>query len=186
VALSLAKIMMEQFWDEKEGGFFYTAADHESLIARSKDPHDNATPSGNAMAVTALLRVGKLTGNTELLAKAEQTLRLFRNLMSRSPAAAGQMLIALDFYLGPTQEIVVVGEAANPEVIEVLRFLRQTFRPNQVLAWKAQTDTPKELEELLPILKDRSAQGAATTYVCENFTCQAPIVGAQALREVLK
>ena len=186
VALSLAKIMMEQFWDEKEGGFFYTAADHESLIARSKVPHDNATPSGNAMAVTALLRVGKLTGNTELLAKAEQTLRLFRNLMSRSPAAAGQMLIALDFYLGPTQEIVVVGEAANPEVIEVLRFLRQTFRPNQVLAWKAQTDTPKELEELLPILKDRSAQGAATTYVCENFTCQAPIVGAQALREVLK
>ena len=128
-ALELARVMIEQFWDEKEGGFYYTGKDHETLIVRNKDPHDNATPSGNSMAVSALLRLGKLTGQADLLDKAERTLRLFRNLMARSPTAAGQMLNALDFYLGPVQEIVVVGDKADPEVIEVLRLLRQSFRP---------------------------------------------------------
>jgi uncharacterized protein YyaL (SSP411 family) len=183
-ALSLAKVMIEQFWDETEGGFFYTGKDHETLIARNKDPHDNATPSGNSMAVTGLLRLAKLTGNADPFNKAERTLRLFRGLMARSPTAAGQMLSALDFYLGPVQEIAVVGEAANAEVIDVLRHLRRPFRPRQVMAWK--TASEKSLEELLPLLKDRGAMGAVTTYVCENFTCRAPIVGARGLRDLIQ
>jgi uncharacterized protein YyaL (SSP411 family) len=180
-ALSLAKVMIEQFWDETEGGFFYTGKDHETLIARNKDPHDNATPSGNSMAVTGLLRLAKLTGNTDLFDKAERTLRLFRSLMVHSPTAAGQMLSALDFYLGPVQEIAVVGDAGNAEVIDVLRQLRRPFRPHQVVAWKASGDAAAE--EVLPLLKDRGALGAVTTYVCENFACQAPIVGAKAFSE---
>ena len=178
-ALSLTKVMIDQFWDDAEGGFFYTGKDHETLIARNKDPHDNATPSGNSMAVTGLLRLAKLTGDADLLDKATRTLQLFRGLMGRSPSAAGQMLIALDFYLGPVQEIAVVGEAANPEVIEVLRHLRQPFRPHQVIAWKAASES----EAMLPLLHDRPALAAVTTYVCENFTCQTPLIGAKALRD---
>jgi uncharacterized protein len=181
-ALELTMIMIDQFWDNEEGGFFYTGKDHESLIARNKDPHDNATPSGNSMAVTALLRLAKLTGDAELFDKAEQTLKLFGGLMARSSTAAGQMLNALDFYLGPIQEIAVVGEASNPEVIEVLRTLRRKFRPRQVVAWKAPKD---EAPDVLPLLKDRDAKGAVTTYVCENFACQAPLVGAQALKDAV-
>jgi uncharacterized protein YyaL (SSP411 family) len=180
-AMALTKIMIEQFWDDAEGGFFFTGKDHESLIARNKDPHDNATPSGNSMAVAALLRLAKLTGNADLFDKANRTLELFRALMARSATAAGQMLNALDFYLGPVQEIAIVGAAANPEVIDVLRHLRRPFRPHQVIAWKPTRETPRQLEELLPLLKDRAALGEVTTYVCENFTCRAPIVGAKAL-----
>ena len=176
-ALSLSKVMIEQFWDDADGGFFYTSKDHETLIARTKDPHDNATPSGNSMAVTGLLRLAKLTGDSDLLGRCEQTLQLFRGLMGRSPMAAGQMLNALDFYLGPVREIAVVGAAANPEVIEVLRLLRRPFRPHQVVAWQADS------EGKLALLKDRGPLGGVTTYVCESFTCQAPIVGAKALRE---
>src|SRR5207344_2486901 len=116
-----ADVMIAQFWDDAEGGFFFTGNDHESLIARNKDPHDNATPSGNSMAVTGLLRLARLTGDADLFDKAERTLKLFRGLMARSPTAAGQMLNALDFYLGPMQEIAVVGDSANSEVIDVLR-----------------------------------------------------------------
>jgi uncharacterized protein YyaL (SSP411 family) len=184
-ALELAQVMIAQFWDEEDGGFFYTGKDHETLIARTKDPHDNATPSGNSMAVTALLRLAKLTGNSDLFTKAERTLQLFRGLMQRSPMAAGQMLLALDFYLGPVQEIAVVGAAESAGVKEVLRLLRRPFRPHQVVAWKAPADSPTELETLLPLLKDRTAQGEVTTYLCENFTCRAPIVGAQLLRDAL-
>jgi uncharacterized protein YyaL (SSP411 family) len=129
------------------------------------------------MAVSALLRLAKLTGDTDLDDKARRTLQLFHGLMSRSPTAAGQMLCALDFYLGPVQEIAVVGEASNPEVVEVLRLLRQPFRPHQVLAWK-----PPDGDDTLPLLKGREAKGAVTTYVCERFTCAAPVVGVAALR----
>jgi uncharacterized protein YyaL (SSP411 family) len=91
------------------------------------------------------------------------------------------MLNGLDFYVGPVQEIAVVGAAANPEVIDVLRHLRRRYCPHQVIAWKATSETTRQLEELLPLLKDRAALGEVTTYECENFTCRAPIVGAKAL-----
>jgi uncharacterized protein len=180
-AKSLTKVMIEQFWDETDGGFYYTGKDHESLIARNKDPHDNATPSGNSMAVCALLRLAKLTGDADLMDKAMRTLHRFSGLMAKSPMAAGQMLVALDFQLGPVKEIVVVGKPTNPEVIDVLRQLRQPFRPHQVVAWKADA-----ADGVLPLLGDRNALGDVTTYVCENFTCQAPIVGAKALRDSLE
>ncbi|HEX5272215.1 MAG TPA: thioredoxin domain-containing protein, partial [Gemmataceae bacterium] len=114
-ALDVARVMVEQFWDEAEGGFFYTGKDHERLIARTKDPHDNATPSGNAMAVTGLLRLAKLTGRADLREKAERTLRLFRGVMEESVMAAAQMLIAYDFDLGPVKEVAVVGDPAGDE-----------------------------------------------------------------------
>jgi uncharacterized protein len=174
----LAGVMLEQFWDEKEHGFFYTGHDHEQLIARGKDPHDNATPSGNAMAVTALLRLVALTGAAVARQRAEETLALFRGIMAETPTAAAQMLIALDFYLGPTREVVVIGAAA--ECQEALRLLRGPFRPHQVVAWKA----PDE-QTALPLLADRTARGAVTTYICENFVCQAPLVGVPALAEAL-
>jgi uncharacterized protein YyaL (SSP411 family) len=178
-ALELAEQMIALFWDTQDGGFFYTGNDHETLIARTKDPHDNATPSGNSMAVSAFLRLAKLTGRTDLFEKAERTLKLFRGLMSRSPTAAGQMLVGLDFYLGPVQEIAVV---AGGQCDEVVRLLRRPFRPHQVLAAK----TSNEDEGPVALLKDRVAQGGVTTtYICENFTCQAPIVGVEALRKAL-
>jgi len=180
-AQSLAQVMIEQFWDDADGGFFYTGKDHETLIARNKDPHDNATPSGNAMAVTGLLRLAKLTGDADLFDKAERTLHLFRGLMERSPMAAGQMLSAFDFYIGPVKEIAVVGSATQPEVIDALKLLRRPFRPHQVIAWKSDSD-----DGPLPLLKGRPAQGAVTTYICENFVCQSPIVSGDALRATLR
>ena len=184
-ALELSRSMIEQFWDASEGGFFYTGRDHEQLIARGKDPHDNATPSGNAMAVTALLRLAKLTGRAELQAKAEATLRAYTGLLAAHPFAAGQMLIALDFYLGPVQEIAVVGDPAADETRQVLRLIRGGFRPNQVVAFKPKVGDGRA-EELVPLLAERAAKDGVTTYVCENFTCQAPLVGVAAVKAAFR
>src|SRR5207237_2779821 len=81
-ACSLAEVMIKEFWDSSAGGFFFTGLSHESLIARAKDLNDSSVPSGNAMAVTGLLRLGKLTGRKDFLDKAEATLRLCRGLMA--------------------------------------------------------------------------------------------------------
>jgi uncharacterized protein YyaL (SSP411 family) len=182
-ALDLARVMVEQFWDEAEGGFYFTGRDHEQLIARNKDPQDNATPSGNAMAVTGLLRLAKLTGRADLRDKAERTLRLFRGVMEASAMAAGQMLIAYDFDLGPVQEFAVVGDPAGEETKRVLRAIRSGFRPHKVVALKPPSgDTA---EAVLPLLVGKTAGGTVTMYVCENFTCTAPLVGAAAVEGAL-
>ena len=177
-ALRLADVMIDQFWDTAEGGFFYTGRDHEALIARNKDPHDNAIPSGNSMAVTGLLRLVKLTGRTDLQEKAEATLQLYRGLLASHPTAAGQMLVALDFQLGPVDEIAIVGDPASEETRRVLRALRSGFRPHRVVALKVADDAA--MEKLIPLLADKPASGATMTYICRDFACQAPLVGAAA------
>jgi uncharacterized protein YyaL (SSP411 family) len=181
-ALDLTRVMIEQFWDAEEGGFFYTGRDHERLIVRNKDPQDNAIPSGNSVAVTALLRLAELSGREDLREKAVQSLRLFRGLMAEHPMAAGQMLMALDFQLGPVQEFAVVGDPASEESRRVLRAILRGFRPNKVVALKADD----KAEEVVPLLKGKMAAGGVTTYVCENFTCQAPLVGAAAVEEAIR
>jgi uncharacterized protein YyaL (SSP411 family) len=182
-ARNLSDILFEQFWDERTGGFFYTGKDHEQLISRGKDPHDNATPSGNAMAATGLLRLGALTGDRRVLDGAERTLQLFRGLMAEMPAAAGQMLIALDFYLGPVAEVVVVGEMDRPQVPQALAALRGGFRPRQVLAWRGADDAAAvQAEKHVPLVAGRAPKGDVTTYFCQDFTCEAPLVGVDALR----
>ncbi len=184
-ALELADAMIDQFWDAKDGGFFYTGRAHETLIARGKDPHDNAIPSGNSMAVTALLRLVKLTGRTDLQGKAEATLRLYRGLLGAHPLAAGQMLLALDFYLGPVQEIAIVGNPAADDTRRVLRLLAATYQPHRVMAMKSPHDDDKT-ESLIPLLAGKSSQGRVAVYLCQNFTCQAPLIGVEAVEAALK
>jgi uncharacterized protein YyaL (SSP411 family) len=179
-ARELADIMIAKFADKQGAGFFFTGEDHEALIARVKDMHDSSIPSGNSLAATALLRLGKLLGNREYLDKAEATLRGAVGLMESSSMAAGQLLIALDFYLGPVQEIAIVGTPGAPETQRVLQAVRTGFRPNQVVAFKAGDGDAKALEEAVPLLRDKSALGDVTTYICQDFACQAPLVGAAA------
>ncbi|HXG11007.1 MAG TPA: thioredoxin domain-containing protein [Gemmataceae bacterium] len=184
-ALVLADVMVEQFWDEDEGGFFFTGRDHEELIARTKEPQDNAIPSGNSMAVTGLLRLAALTGRDDLRDKAATTLRLYRGLLAGHPMAAGQMLAALDFYLGPVQEFAIVGDPDSEETRRVLRAVRSGFRPNRVVAFKPSTTTATGVEEVVPLLAGKTAADTVTTYVCERFACRVPLVGAAAAEAAL-
>jgi uncharacterized protein len=176
----LADLMIDEFWDTAEGGFYFTGKSHESLIARNKDPHDSSTPSGNSVAVMGLLRLGKLTGKRDYHEKASATLRLFAGLMEHSPMAAAQMLIALDFELGPVTELAVIGQSGNPEVQRALQSIREPFLPNKVVAWAA--DETLAARSGLPLLEGKKALGAVTAYICANYTCRQPIVDSAALK----
>jgi uncharacterized protein YyaL (SSP411 family) len=176
-ALALTGAMIAQCWDDVGGGFFYTGKDHETLIARTRDPHDSSTPSGNAVAATALLRLAKLTGRRDLEAKAVATMQAFRGVLASSPMAAGQMLLALDFHLGPVREVAVIGDLGSDDVRAVLRELHRHFRPHIVVA--AQAAAGRQAEAVVPLLADKRSLGSVTTYVCRDFACQAPVVGVE-------
>jgi uncharacterized protein YyaL (SSP411 family) len=185
-AIEVAEVMIEQFWDPAESGFYYTGKDHEPLIARTKDIQDSSTPSGNALAVTALLRLAKLTGRIDLQQKAEGTLKAFRGLMERAPMAAAQMLIAFDFHIGPVDEFAVVGDPAGTDTQRVLRAIQAHFRPNKVVALKDRSEMSDQDQALLPLLKGKTAGSGVATYLCRDFACQAPLVGVEAAEAALK
>src|SRR6185436_1690985 len=113
-ARSLCEVMIAEFWDDENGGFFFTGASHEQLIVRAKDFFDNATPSGNSVAAEVLLRLGTLTNNQDYQRRATAIFRLTSTGMSRYPSGFGRLLCALDFYLDKPKEIALVGAADAP------------------------------------------------------------------------
>ncbi len=98
-ARALADRMIADFEDREDGGFFFTADGHESLLARPKDPFDNAMPSGNTVAILDLLALHKLTGETSYRDHAGRALEAFATPMARLPYAMPMMLVGLERYL---------------------------------------------------------------------------------------
>jgi uncharacterized protein len=178
-AARLLDIVLEHFADRSGGGFFYTADDHEQLIARNKDLTDASVPSASGLAATALIRFGKLTGDRKYLDAADGALQAAAGMMQQAPTAMGQMLLALDYYIGPTYEMVLAGDPASSVTQGALRELRRRYLPNKVLAAALGSNRPPAiLEELL---SGRTAGSEPTLYVCEGFTCQEPAMGAAAI-----
>ena len=185
-AVRLADIVMERFADKEGGGFFYTAADHEQLIARNKDIQDSSVPSGNSMAATGLLRLGALCGRTDYTEAAESTIASATHMMTRHPSATGQMLIAADRQIGPSREIVIIGDPNEPDTADVIRTIRQGYLPNGVVACRRGDQVENESQHLSAIFADKISQSnLPTVYVCENFACQAPFEGKTAFLESL-
>lgn len=192
-AVRLADIMLRHFEDKETGGFFYTADDHEQLIARNKDFHDASVPSGNGMAATALVRLGKLTGRTDYLEAAVGAIAAGLPVLERAPMAAAQLLIALDLWLGPVNELVLVGGKSEPETRAILDEIQRAYFPNCVLAYRPgesalRSDWPSSASQHLePLFSGRKTiDNKPTLYVCQNFTCQQPVVGADAIRETIQ
>ncbi|MCS6884052.1 MAG: thioredoxin domain-containing protein [Acidobacteriota bacterium] len=181
-AIQLADKMIELFWDAEHGGFFFTAHDHEELIARLKDYTDDATPSGNSIAATALLKLHALTGEQKYEEKAVQVLRCAAQAMQRFPAGFGQMLCALDIYLNRPTEIVIVGPRSRKDTQELLRAAYSSADLKKVIAFVS----PQEQSRPWPLLEGRRMiDDKATAYVCKDLACQKPATDAEELVQQL-
>jgi uncharacterized protein YyaL (SSP411 family) len=184
-ALELTTIMRDEFADHDRGGFFYTGESHEALIARQRDTYDNAIPSGNAMAATALVRLGALTGREELTEAGRRALASMQVVLEKAPTAAGQSLIALDFLLEPPQEFAVLGGDDPREFRAALEAVYGRFLPHKVTA-PVPPGVPLDARPDLPLLAGRSAhEGRTTTYICEQYACRAPVIGAEGVESAL-
>lgn len=177
-ARELADTMITEFWDEENGGFFFTSNDHELLVVRNKDLYDNATPSGNSVAADVLLRLTKLTGDESYERFAISTLRIAASQAQRHPQGFGRALSAIAFQLTPTKEVVVIGEKGN----DLERTVLDTYLPFAVtvVASDIKADEPS------PLLQNREmVDGKTTAYICENFVCARPITEVAELKGAL-
>jgi uncharacterized protein len=183
-AVELADTMLREFWDENDGGFFYTGKSHEQLISRTKPVFDGSIPSGNAMATQLLLRLHHFTGKDNYLQSAERVLRAYHNAMESQPFGFAHMLCALDYYLEKPKEIVLVGNRKDPNLAEWLTQIHSMYLPNKTL----QVVGPeKSLEKVSPLLKGKpQINRGPTAYVCYNYTCSAPVTDWQNLKSLLE
>ncbi|MCW3489812.1 thioredoxin domain-containing protein [Dethiobacter alkaliphilus] len=185
-ALSLNKTMIKHFWDHDNGSFYFTADDAEDVLVRHRELYDGAVPSGNSVAAMNNLRLGRITGNTELEQIAEKIARAFTDEIEKVPQGYTQMLSAINFMAGPSLEIVIAGEAQAQDTKDMLQKLYSTFVPNKVVVLHPGGKQAKEIEELAPYTRrQQSIEGKATAYVCRNFSCQAPVTDADKMLSLL-
>ena len=169
VATQTAVQLLEKYWDHENGGLFTVAVDAEKLVVRQKDLMDNATPSANSVAATALLRLGSITGNSHFQDRAIEILKLLARVAPTAPTAFCNAVSATQLATDGTTEIVIPGDNA-----EFLAIARSAWRPHTVLAWGQPTDSP---------LWEGRETGKA--YVCRNHACLLPANNAEELQERL-
>ncbi len=174
-AKRLADAMITEFWDEENGGFFFTSNDHEELIVRNKDFFDNATPSGNSVAADVLLRLSKLYDEEKYERFASAVLRMASAQIKRFPGGFGRMLSALEFRNSDVKEVAIAGNRKSG----LERELWAKYRPFKVVAVGSK-------DSGVPLLNDRDQiDGKPTAYVCENFVCQRPVTESDELAALL-
>ncbi len=189
LAQALTTTMLEEFWDQDQGAFFFTGESHETLLSRTKSAYDQAIPSGNAVATKNLLRLYYYTGHEDYLQRARRVLHLFKQPMEQQPSGFGSMLTALDFYLQKPQELVLIGTPGAADTQALLQAIHTRYLPNKTLVLL----DPQHLDvglESLPLLRQvltgkTQLDGKATVYVCHNFTCSLPLTDPEALHTKL-
>ena len=183
----LAGRMVTDFWDEQNGGFFYTSASHKNLLARTKPLYDGAVPSGNSTATLVLLRLSGLLGDAGYGQKAEEVLASARDLMLAQPRGYVNLLCAADFFLYPTREIAIAGKRRGDDTRRLLEVIHGRFIPNKVLAL-VEPSAPGSavVEDRIPLLRHKGMiSGKATIYVCRNHNCKLPVTDEAVLTKVL-
>ena len=185
-AKRLATQMLDLFWDDAGGGFFFTGKRNEPLIAQTKELYDGAIPSGNSVAALVLVRLGQLTMDKALQQQTQRLFETFSGHVSQTPSAFPQLLIALDRWLGPSQEIVVAGDPTASDTRQMLRLVHQRFLPRAALVLHPADQAAKDVETLIPfITQQRPLDGRATAYVCQNYVCNLPTSDLTTLTSLL-
>ncbi len=183
-AVSLNLELIKHFWDERDGGFFFTGDESEQLIVRRKEIFDGAIPSGNSVALLNLIRLGRIASNSEYENKAEMIGKLISNTIQDSPLAFGYSLCALNFTFGPSNEIVI--SCGNREEANVyIKKLNEFYFPNKILILNSEKD--EVIKTIAPFTANQKQVGnKVTAYVCRNYVCNLPLNSLEDFERLLE
>jgi len=185
-AIELQETQDRLFFDEKNGGYFSTSGKDSSVPLRMKDDNDSAEPAANSVAALNLLRLAQFRDDKQLEDRAKKTIDAFGATLSHFASAMPQILVALDYSLGKPRQIVIAGKHDDPGTKALLAEVHRHFLPNKIVLLADGAEGQKYLGERNEALRAMSlVEGKPAAYVCENFTCKAPVTDAKALSELL-
>jgi hypothetical protein len=177
------------FFDEKNGGYFSTSGKDESVFLRMKDDNDGAEPAASSVAALNLLRLSQIRDDPAAAGaeRARKTIDAFATTLSHFPSAMPQMLIALDYSLSRPRQIVIAGKKDAPETKALLNEVHRHFLPKTMVLLADAGGGQKYLGEKNEAIRAMSmVKGKPAAYVCENFTCKAPVVDPEELAKLLE
>jgi uncharacterized protein YyaL (SSP411 family) len=180
----LARTAIEDFYDTEAGAFYDTSAASEQLIARPRDPFDNATPSGNSVIVDGLIRLAHLSGDAELTRLARGVIEEHAAIASEHPHGLSRLLVAADFATGPSAEIAIIGPADAADRAALLAALNSEYLPRIVVAAAEPEDDAAKTIDLL--MSRDLVDGQSAAYVCINHACQMPVTEPEAMLEQVR
>ncbi len=184
-AINLTDDLIKLFWDEDKCGLFMYGSDSEALLTRPKEIYDGAMPSGNSVAAMCFLRLARLTGKSELEEKAQKQFRAFGESLEQVPRGYSFMLSSMLFSANKGKEIVLVGGKNHSEDDEMLKLIREGFRP--FISPVYYSDIYSSLKAVMPFIENyESIDGKTTAYVCENFSCKSPTNDIEQLKGLLQ
>jgi uncharacterized protein len=184
-AREISEAMVRWFWDDTIGGFFDTAHDAESLIARPRELTDNAVPAGNSLAAELLLRLGDLVGSEEDIRRGTWVLESLGEPLARYPTAFGYALGAAELAVHGATEVAIVGTRGEADFEALVGETASRYLPSLVLA--ASAAGAMDASNSVPLLRDRGLiEGRAAAYVCRGNVCDVPVIDARALGEQLE
>jgi len=184
-ALRLGEAMAEQFWDEARHTFYDTSDRHEDLFVRPRSSYDGALPSGPSAATLVLLKLARLADREQFEQMAVRSLESMEESMRQHPLGFSNWLCGLDLYLSTPKEIAIIGHRDHPKTSELLHILCTAWLPNKVVAAYA-PDDPAPVSELKLFENRKMIDNQPTVYVCEHYTCQAPVTDPASLRAQLQ
>ena len=186
-ALELQETQDRLFFDEERGGYFSGTGNDPSILLRMKEDNDSAEPAASSVAALNLLRLAQIRDEKAWRERGEKTIRAFSPQLNHFPSAMPQLLVALDFSLSKPRQIVVAGGRNAPETRALLAEVHRHFLPNKILLLADGGEGQEFLEEKLAALRGmKPLNGKPAAYVCENFTCQAPVNDPAALGKLLE
>ena len=185
-AVELQETQDHFFFDKKNGGYFSTTAKESNVPLRMKDDNDSAEPAASSVATLNLLRLAQFRDDKQLDERAKKTIGAFAPTLSHFASAMPQMLVALDFSLSKPRQIVIAGKIDNEGTKALLKEVHRHFLPNKILILADGGEGQKYLGEKNEAIRAMSmVNGKPAAYVCENFTCKAPVTDPKALRDLL-
>jgi len=186
-AIRLTDAMVERFLDTERGGFFFSPAGKTDLIVRQREVYDGAIPSGNSVALFNLVRLARLTGRPDYEKLASDASSAFSRQVASQPAAFTFFLAALDMAIGPSQELVVVGDPEGEDTRSLLAVAGEGYHPNRVVLLRPPGAAGDAIVELAPFTKSFGLlDGRAAAYLCSGFACERPVSDTEALRDLIR
>jgi hypothetical protein len=185
-AKALLAHVQEHFLDGSDGAFFFTADDHETLVARSKTVTESSTPSGGAVAAQAFMRLGLLCGDAALYEVGARALRANHQLLERIPVACPALVLAAMLHLSDPQEVVIAGEPDDPRTAPLLRAALRAY-PGHRVVLHLHGGNRDELAKLSPLVAGKMPlDGHPAAYVCRKGVCERPTTNGEDLAEMLR
>jgi len=185
-AIELQETQDRLFFDEKSGGYFSTNRRESSVPLRMKDDNDSAEPAASSIAAINLLRLAQFRDDKQLEERARKTIDAFTPTLSHFASAMPQMLVALDYSLGKPRQIVIAGKPESLETKALLAEVHRHFLPNTILVLADGAEGQEYLGEKNEAIRAMSmVDGKPAAYVCENFTCKAPVTDSKILAQLL-